>query len=81
MKIIEYTAIGKATPDFKTLDMNYKELKLFYYIGEKLCTIRFWTSLCVPCISGLLPLNAIHNKYNSKVYVYFLKYLKLNNLQ
>ena len=62
----ENVVIGKVAPDFNTLDMNGKMVKLSDFCGKNYVILDFWASWCGPCLKGVPHLKAMYSEYQNK---------------
>jgi thiol-disulfide isomerase/thioredoxin len=52
--------------DFRTKDINKREVTLSDYMGKKYVLLHFWATWCTPCIKEIPALKAISDCYTSK---------------
>lgn len=60
------TIVGRTAPDFETLDLDGKPLKLSNFRGKDIILLDFWASWCVYCRAQSPHLKELYSKYHTK---------------
>jgi len=63
---VDKIVIGSVAHDFKTVDVNGKELSLSDYKNKKYVLLDFWASWCIPCRDNHPELLKLYTKYKDK---------------